>query len=244
MLDKAQSLALRFFTIIRMISFKQNCIRLMGPDPSKPELPPDQAVPPGNQYLKVNNASGTNLKLTFPLSPDDRDRVQRWVRKNVRRSRLVRNGEWWYGTFLPEIYVEGEIAPIDEPEEWKFHVFNGRCLYLQNSEMQGGRSISHTLYDPEFTHIPVQICEKKIGEVKPVFPALVQMKRAAERICRTISYARVDFYWTKADRIYLGEITFCPNDANNYYSDPRFDENIGSKWDHRDLYSEEQINRT
>ncbi len=38
MLDKAQSLALRFFTIIRMFSFKQNCIRLMSPDPSGKEL--------------------------------------------------------------------------------------------------------------------------------------------------------------------------------------------------------------
>ncbi len=34
MLEKAQSLVLRFFTIIRLVSFKQNCIRLMGPDPS------------------------------------------------------------------------------------------------------------------------------------------------------------------------------------------------------------------
>ncbi len=35
MLDKAQSLVLRFFTIIRMFFFKQNCIRLMGPDPGE-----------------------------------------------------------------------------------------------------------------------------------------------------------------------------------------------------------------
>jgi hypothetical protein len=33
MLEKAHGLVLRFFTIIRMFSFKQNCIRLMGPDP-------------------------------------------------------------------------------------------------------------------------------------------------------------------------------------------------------------------
>ncbi len=35
MLDKAESLALRCFTIIRMFSFKQNCIRLMSPDPKQ-----------------------------------------------------------------------------------------------------------------------------------------------------------------------------------------------------------------
>jgi len=34
MLEMAQSLVLRFFTIIRMFSFKQNGIRLMGPDPT------------------------------------------------------------------------------------------------------------------------------------------------------------------------------------------------------------------
>jgi hypothetical protein len=38
MLEKAQSLILRFFSIIRMFSFKQNCIRLMGPDPSSTKM--------------------------------------------------------------------------------------------------------------------------------------------------------------------------------------------------------------
>ena len=39
MLEKAQSLVLRFFTIIRLFSCKQNCIRLMGPDPSHVFMP-------------------------------------------------------------------------------------------------------------------------------------------------------------------------------------------------------------
>jgi len=34
MLEKARTLVLRFFIIIRMFSFKQNCIRLMSPDPN------------------------------------------------------------------------------------------------------------------------------------------------------------------------------------------------------------------
>ena len=34
MLEKVQSLVLRFFTIIRMFSFKQNCIRLVSSDPN------------------------------------------------------------------------------------------------------------------------------------------------------------------------------------------------------------------
>ncbi|MEM9471955.1 MAG: ATP-grasp fold amidoligase family protein [Pseudomonadota bacterium] len=200
-------------------------------------MPPGDRIPAGRYFLKANNDSGTNLELHYPLTPDQKDRLADWLRSRQGPARIVGGGEWWYARIKPEIFLERAIGSEGSPpEEWKLHVMNGRCTYLYEREGDGRKSTIHTVYDRDFVHLPVKIREMEIGKVRKPFEDFTTMVEAAEAIARNMSFARVDFYRTAPGELFLGEITLCPNNAVNWFSDPEFDEKIAVDWDHRFNY--------
>ncbi len=201
-------------------------------------MPPDLGIPAGRYFLKANNDSGTNLEVHYPLSPDQKATIAKWLQ--TRRQALLRivgGGEWWYAKMKPEIFLERAIASEGTPlEEWKLHVMNGRCTYLYERHGDGAKSTHHTVYDRDFKHLPIQVRNLGMGKVKAPFNDSFTMIEAAEAIARNMSFARVDFYRSAPGELFLGEITLCPNNAVNWFSDPAFDEKIAEKWDHRFNY--------
>ncbi len=201
-------------------------------------MPPDVGIPPGRYFLKANNDSGTNLELRYPLTPDQKAAVAKWLQ--IRRhgpARIVSGGEWWYAKIKPVIFLERAIAGKDgPPEEWKLNVMNGQCAYL--SERQGDKSEDTivTVYDRDFNHLPIKVKNYAIGKVKPSFDDCSLMIAAAEAIGRNMSFVRVDFYRSAPGELYLGEITLCPSNAVSWFSDPSFDEEIATQWNHRFNY--------
>ena len=201
-------------------------------------MPPDLGIPAGRYFLKANNDSGTNLELRYPLTPDQKAMVANWLHTRHRGpARIVAGGEWWYAKMNPEIFLERAIASEATPlEEWKLHVMNGRCTYLYERQGDGAKSTHHTVYNRDFIHLPIKIRNLEIGKVKTRFDDFSLMIEAAEAIARNMSFARVDFYRSAPGKLFLGEITFCPNNAVNWFSDPGFDEKVAEQWDHRFNY--------
>lgn len=201
-------------------------------------MPPSNGIPAGRYFLKANNDSGTNLEVHYPLTPNQKNTIATWLQ--TRRhgpARIVGGGEWWYAKIKPEIFLEKAIAGKgDKLEEWKLHVLNGRCTYLYEREGDGATSTVHTVYDRDFNHLPLTVRNMEIGEVREPFEDFAIMLEAAEAIARNMSFARVDFYRTGSGDLFLGEITLCPNNAVNWFSDPAFDERIGAEWDHKFKY--------
>ncbi len=199
-------------------------------------LPPPDAIPRGHHFIKVNNGTGSNLRLDFPLSPEDRTRFKTWLAARRSPSGLRRGGEWWYATIEPEIFIERAVANTDQLEEWSFFVFNGGCIYLVELQEDEAGAIACTMYDREFTHIPVRVRHFPIGRVRDDLREFTFMRQAAEAIAAKMSLARVDFYRTKSGDVRLGEITLCSMNTKSYYSDPEFDGQLGERWNHRFLY--------
>ena len=202
------------------------------------EMPPSHGIPAGRYFLKANNDSGTNLEIRYPLTTDQKNTIATWLQSRRHGpARIVSGGEWWYAKIKPEIFLEKAIAGKGAKlEEWKLHVMNGRCTYLYERQGDGSKSTVHTVYDSDFNHLPINIRNMAIGEVRAPFEEFATMLEAAEAIARNMSFARVDFYRTDTGELFLGEITLCPNNAVNWFSDPAFDERIGSQWDHKFNY--------
>lgn len=197
-----------------------------------PSLPPADAIPPGKYFFKSNNNTKTSFLLDFPLSaivaPQLKDRISRMFQPPA----MVSGGEWWYATMQPEIFVEDVIDVPENISEWKFQIYNGRCQFLYDRRGDHRTTDSVTFYDREFRHIPVRFMNRKIGEVLGHLPQFQLMRDAAEAIARDLLFARVDFYLTARGKVYLGEITLCPNNACQYFSEPGFDVRVGEAWDH------------
>jgi hypothetical protein len=196
----------------------------------EPRIPPRGAVPPGHHFLKVNNGSGSNLRLQFPCAPRDEARLRPWLRNAFGFPPSIAWGEWWYSTIEPAVFVEQAIGGPERPDEWKFFVFNGVCRFLYHHQDRTTGTKKHTLYDREFNYLPVRIRDVEIGEV--VSPPLEYglMLEAAEAIAGPLTFARIDLYRTSTGELFLGEITLCPNNTIYWFSDPGFDEAMGSHW--------------
>ena len=204
---------------------------------SQPALPAPGAVPDGKHFFKANNSSGYNLHVQFPLQAVIIPQLKQRITQMFQRPPLVAGGEWWYAMMQPEIFVEQAIDAPGKFSEWKLHIFNGKLVFLYEREGTLGNSTIHTVYDRDFKHIPVQVRQISIGKVRDHLPQFALMRDAAETIARDMLFARVDFYLTSQGKVFLGEITYCPANAANYYSDPGFDRHIGDQWDHLAQYS-------
>ena len=120
MLDKAQSLALRFFTLIRMFSSKQNCMRSMRPDPSfAVELSGQSSCPVAFHVRFFHKPPGTTFPTstcrsfhfhgTQAVTATDENRRKRIVWRACHRG--IKEMDIVVGTF-----VQGRIAQSDAAE--------------------------------------------------------------------------------------------------------------------------------
>ncbi len=205
-------------------------------------MPPSLGIPAGRYLLKTNNDSGTNLEVRYPLTSDQKTTIAKWLQHRSRgAARLIGGGEWWYGKIKPEIFLEKTIGTEDSsPEEWKLHVMNGRCSYLYERQGDGPKTTAHTVYDRDFNHVPISVRNFSRGQVRDSLDEYPIILEAAETIASNMSFARVDFYRTVSGELFLGEVTFCPNNAINWFSDPDFDEKIGAAWDHKFKYKDDR----
>ena len=196
----------------------------------EPRLPPDGAVPPGYHFLKINNASGSNRRVQFPLAAQDKATLQPWLRSAFGYPQITTGGEWWYGTIRPQVFVEEAVGGTERPQEWGFFVMNGVCQFLWHHRDRTTGTRKDTLYDRDFNYLPIQLRDVEIGPVVPPPAGHALMLAAAEAIGSRLNFARIDFYQTTDGEIYLGEITLCPNNAVYWFSDPDFDARIGRSW--------------
>jgi antitoxin CptB len=120
MLDKAQSLALRFFTLIRMFSFKRNCMRSTSPDPSySVELSGQSSCPVAFHVRFFHKPPGTifptctyrsfHFHRTQAVTVTDENRRKRIIWRACHRG--IKEMDIVVGTF-----VQARIANSDEAE--------------------------------------------------------------------------------------------------------------------------------
>jgi hypothetical protein len=196
-----------------------------------PRLPGNDAVPPGDYFLKASHGSGFLMPLRYPLSDAQRElarsKAARWLATDYGTAW----GEWWYAPVKRRVFLERRLGDAGEDvPDWKLWVIGGR-VRLVHVVRDRSRAPSMVHYTRDFERLEVTRTDFPPGpalERPRQFDALVE---AAEAIGRAFCFARVDCYLPDAQRIVLGEITLCPDNARIAYRPLEFDYWLGEPWD-------------
>ncbi len=175
-------------------------------------LPDDDRIAPGVYYLKANVGSGFFKRIRFPLAPDERAALEREAGEWLTSLYGLFDGEWWYQTYEPILFLEESIAGDVDTISWNFFVLNGHVPQVTMFMKHADGRYSSTWLDRQFKHLAHQ------GVLPPVEgyhipPQGEEMLAIAERIGESFSAIRVDFLQGDDGKAYLCELTFAPGNA-------------------------------
>lgn len=194
-------------------------------------LPGNDEIAPGTYYFKSNHGSGMFERIAYPLSEEDRARLEATGSEWLTKPFGLQDGEWWYSIFRKELLLEDEIVMLGSTMSWNFYVFAGEVAFIavyRKSET-GEES---TWLDPDFKLLSHQNPKRPRVNFSNLPEAVKErMKIYAGEIGRTIPFVRVDFMVGLDETIYLGEMTFTPgNGLTPRPSDINL--SLGEKWRH------------
>ncbi len=197
---------------------------------SKPELPANDDIPPGDYWLKGNFGQGNNRRISFPLSDDERathqETLSNWAEQGFHGFWAA---EWWYADIKRQYFIEENLGAVDaDITDWKFWTVAGRVQLVQ---VDRDRSSGHVqlIYDRNFKFIPEELYYKTSDQPEKKPKNFANMVKLAEGIARDLEFARVDLYNIDG-RIMLGEITLCPFGGKRKMRTPKLDTDLGAAW--------------
>jgi hypothetical protein len=193
-----------------------------------PEVPADDALPPGRYYFKSNHGWATHRPVTFPMEPQTRRRLTRLTERWFTQPHQPRLSLWWYERITRQVFVEEHLGvDMRDAPDWKFFVCNGRVEVFQ---VDIDRSANHiqTLYDRDGQFLDLELFFDS-GAPVDMPPQIDTMIEVAEAIGQSFDFIRVDFF-LRDGRIYLGEIAMVPNGATRPIRSPELDERLGAAW--------------
>ena len=134
---------------------------------------------------------------------------------------------------IVEKFLEDDEKSIDLPD-YKFYCFDGKPLYCQ---LIKDRNTKETIdfYDSDWNLMefiglnPIAIHSNKINK-KPL--NYKKMLEIASILSEDFDYARVDLYSIN-NRIYFGEITFCPNGGFGTFKPSHWNLKLGELWEQK-----------
>jgi len=179
--------------------------------------------------IKPNHS---NAKIIFIEDKNEINRKEVIVkcRQWLSNTHGFRRFEWAYQKINREILVEKMLLEDDGmiPNDYKFHVFHGKCkrIAVCSDRFLGGRRV--TAYDENWNLSDV-VTNDPGGLDIPKPQNFPKMLALAEKLGEDLDYVRVDLYNIRG-RIYFGELTIYPLSGDGTYSPKEFDLELGSYW--------------
>jgi hypothetical protein len=140
------------------------------------------------------------------------------------------NREWVYGQMPRRVIIEEMLAGADDevPDDYKFFVFHGRCVYVQVDKGRFSRR-SQDFFTADWQHVPLR-GGAPWAEPEPVKPAcLTEMIDLAQRLSIDTDFVRVDLYDVDG-RVVFGELTSFPAGGDSPFDPESFDDEFGRPW--------------
>jgi len=173
-------------------------------------LPDNADIPPGRHWFKSNYGSGTNMPVDFPLSDDDRARLEERARNWATKTHNRRLALWWNETFKRQIYLEENLSEggAFSADDWKFFFCNGKVALFQHDQDRQHNHVQ-TIYDRDGNHISKTLYYPGAPS-KPLPDQIGEMVKIAEDLGQFFDFIRVDLFLL-SNGIYLGELALVPN---------------------------------
>ncbi|ADU65039.1 hypothetical protein Selin_0283 [Desulfurispirillum indicum S5] len=191
---------------------------------------------PDEYVIKTNHASGTNIIVSKDRPLDKVSALEKlnwWLIKPYGISK----SEWVYQEIPPKIIIEKLLKDRQGrlPNDYKLHVFHGRCEFIQvDYDRFGGHEKS--LYDREWEMLEVEWIRAK-AKFEPPPATLERMISIAQILSYEFDYIRIDFYDVDG-ALYFGEMTHYPASGLGRFYPREFDFSLGKKWTIKPRYWE------
>jgi hypothetical protein len=194
------------------------------------KLPRNNEVMPGDYFLKASHGASMFKKIRYPLKMDELICLEKTCEKWLENKYGLTTGEWWYSTFKKEILIEEQVGTENNPISWHFYTFDGVISHIMaHRKIENDRIGEFTLFDDSF-----EILARRRGTLgvplRLARDTKNQLRLYASWIGRQFRFVRVDFLVDDNQKIYLGELTFCPGNAANLFFHDELQAQLGSLW--------------
>jgi hypothetical protein len=182
---------------------------------------PDWVFKPreGSGYTAFGSGSLADSGITAEL-------VKSW--RHLEHYRV--HGVWGYGQ-SPSGYLIEERIPTEDgspPNDLRFYVFHGKVRLIQ-VDTPRFTGVQRRFYSPDWAPYDVKQGRATLGPIRPRPERLDKLIDIAQEIGSIYDFLRVDLY-DVPQGVYFGEITPYPTGGTARFSDPKFDQMLGSWW--------------
>jgi TupA-like ATPgrasp len=196
------------------------------------KLPRNNEIMPGYYFLKASHGAGMFKKIRYPLREDELICLEKTCEKWLENKFGLTTGEWWYNTFQKEILIEEPVGTENNPISWHVYTFDGvigQIMAHRKSESDGKGEFS--LFDGDFEILAYPKVPRPVKDICLSQDTKNRLRRYASLIGSQFRFVRVDFLVDDNQKIYLGELTFCPINARlNLYLDDALQAYLGGLW--------------
>lgn len=161
---------------------------------------------PERYVLKSNHDSGSVYPITNIRAYD---RAKRKLRRRIKNTYGIENGEWAYSHIVPYVFAEEYMdGPIID---YKFHCCAGDIRWVQIISERNSGKPRENIVDENYASLPLHMDHKMVHDTRaPAQPAIWErMKTLSRSLSKPFRYIRVDLY-QYGDRPVFGELTFWP----------------------------------
>jgi hypothetical protein len=195
------------------------------------KLPRNNEIVPGDYFLKASHGAGMFRKIRYPLREDEFICLEKTCEEWLENKFGLATGEWWYNTFQKEILIEEQVGTENNPVAWHFYTFDGVIGHITAHRKSESAKAEFTLLDENFEILAYQSPKwPRVKDICLTQGTKDQLKRYASLIGSQFRFVRVDFLVDNNQKIYLGELTFCPANAVNSVFDDELQTYLGKLW--------------
>ena len=195
------------------------------------KLPRNNEIMPGDYFVKASHGAAMFQKIRYPLREDEFICLEKTCEKWLENKFGLTTGEWWYNTFQKEILIEEQVGTENNAISWHFYTFEGVIGHIMAHRKYESDSIGEfTLFDESFEILAYPKVPRPVKDICLTQDTKNQLRRFASLIGGQFRFVRVDFLVDDNQKIYLGELTFCPGNAANMFFHDELQAYLGSLW--------------
>jgi hypothetical protein len=196
-----------------------------------PKLPRNNEIMPGDYFLKASHGCGMFKKIRYPLREDEFISLEETCEKWLENRYGLTTGEWWYNTFQTEIIIEEQVETENNSISWHFYTFDGVIgLIVAHRKFESDWLGEFSLFDERFEILAYPKVFRPAKDIRLTQDTKNQLRRYASLIGSQFRFVRVDFLVDDNQKIYLGEMTFCPLNAANKFLNGELQAYLGNLW--------------
>lgn len=182
---------------------------------------------PNSFVAKANHDSGT-VKIIKDKNKVDKKKIIKELNMSLKFDYGIISMEKYYSNIPRKIIVEKYLK--EEIVDYKFLCFNGKVEMLFLCLNRNSTGLNVDFYSKEWEKLPFERHYKNSDKIINKPDNYEKMIEISEKLAEDFDFVRVDLYEVN-NKIYFGELTFCPGSGMEEFTPEEWDYKIGSYWE-------------